>query len=133
MINKKGLLTELKFEQAAVEAGWTVLKPLSVERFDYVIKKGINFLKIQVKSAYRRKNRPKGYSMSVATYSNFKGERNTYTCKEVDYFATNINNEWIFISPKQIKAKSGLSIATDSIRFKKFLRFKDILKGDKRG
>lgn len=124
--NKKGLLTELNFELEAVRLGFTVLRPVSTERFDFVLKKKNKYFRIQVKTARAKKNCTNIYSVSVSSTANANQNKKTYSKEEIDYIATNIENDWILVDISKVVARSGISIATNSLRYKKYLRLSNL-------
>lgn len=119
-----GLLTELDFERDSILLGLTVLKPVTTERYDYIIKKD-NWYKIQVKTAYKQKEKANKYHVAVASLTK-NNKRLKYSKKEIDYIATKINNEWILIDIRNVKGKCAISLSPNTKRFKSFLRLKDL-------
>lgn len=124
--NKKGLLTELNFELEAVRLGFTVLRPVSTERFDFVLKKKNKYFRVQVKTARAKKNCTNIYSVSVSSTANANQNKKPYSKEEIDYIATNIENDWILVDISKVVARSGISIATNSLRYKKYLRLSNL-------
>lgn len=81
-----GELTELRFAIAATEHGWLVSRPIFKDgMYDFLIDRGGRVLKVQVKTANRKRGRPKSGPRFDVTYAHSRSAR--YKKSDVDFFA----------------------------------------------
>ena len=78
-----GTLGELKFVTEALHHGFVVLQPIvDIRRFDFVLKKDDEYLKIQVKSNFRLPDSRHSFTFELS-----KSKKKSYSSIDVDYFA----------------------------------------------
>ena len=94
MLNLTGDISEAQFVAQCLENGIMVLRPIGVERYDYVVHSN-GFHRIQVKTA--RPNTGNKWRISLQTSARNRTKK--YTSDEIDYFAAYIpTTKEIFIA-----------------------------------
>ena len=116
--NKKGLLTELKILQWAIEHNISVSIPFGEkERYDMIWDIYNHLLRIQVKT-------PKiadelGETLTFNCYSVSNGKKHKYTKEEIDFFAI-YYNEQVYLIPIEecsISKKIRLADSRDTAKY----------------
>ena len=101
-----GNITEIKVILAFIEQGFNVLSPYGdCERYDFVVEINSKFYKIQVKTSHLEDGRI-NFSTASTHYSNGKCIHDTYTKKEIDYFATTYENQVYLIPVEECGGRS---------------------------
>jgi hypothetical protein len=124
MTQAQGNISEIEFMSRAIKKGFSISKPMFVEKYDCLVDNGKHLLKIQIKSTnFKSKT---SYSISLLHGSKKKEK---YTAGQVDYIVIHIPNEniWYIIPFREAATHLHLHPWDDGCRYDKYKEAWNIL------
>ncbi len=111
----KGDIGEAQFLVEALKLNFSILKPWSDKRYDFVLEKDGKFIRIQIKSCHTIQKMPKCTRYSCNLQGGYYGDR-LISCKEIDYLVAYIvpENIWYIIPSKYIEGMKCLHFYPNS-------------------
>lgn len=102
-----GNITEVSVMLEFLKLGYNILTPYGdCERYDFVVDINGKFYKIQVKTSKETEEGKISFNTSSTHYVNGKCIHDSYTKKEIDYFATFYKNKCYLIPVEECGGRS---------------------------